>query len=94
MDLKGRGRLATRDGAYRPGRYEVRVRRSENGGLASATGTFVFDDGADRGPDEEFLGYATLVLEDGREAEVTIGGKSGASVDILGIDLDPQSPRI
>lgn len=89
--LLGDGRLVTRDGAYRAGRYEVPI-HEQPGHVASASGSFTLAPGAgDHGPPEEFLGLATLVLADGTETDVELGGREEDTVAIIGIGPVPTA---
>lgn len=84
--LEGTGKLVTRDGNYRAGRYRVEIRSEGGSHLASAAGEFLLDPGAgERGPDEEFHGAATLVLDTGEEADVEVAGRDGSRVEIVGM---------
>jgi hypothetical protein len=80
---RGRGRLITPDGSCRNGRYDLEVR--DDAGLLS--GNFEIDKGDVRPGDDDYVGAATLQLEDGREADVVLGGISDNLVVLRDLSL-------
>ena len=91
MRLHGSGKLITRDGNYRDGTYEIQVDTHADGHAARVAGFFDLEgEAAMRGVDEEFIGYATIVLDDTTEVGERLrgsGGHPGAAHHFLGESL-------
>jgi hypothetical protein len=82
--LAGEGKLVTRDGRYRRGRYDIRA--NDAPGLEpTVEGAFHLAAGEERpGVPEEFFGAATLILEGGEEIDVTLAGTHEHRVHLAG----------
>jgi hypothetical protein len=90
--FNGDGRLLLRGGGALSGRYHVDLSYRPVRRIHAAEGNFVLDaaPGWDSVVEAEFAGNAGILLADGRQISVTLGGIVGKEVAIVGMEPLPE----